>query len=273
MTPGLAGEAGDFGDIDTATPATKECWSYNSPRTAKNGVQSLSADDVTYAITVITPVPPSPPFLDPQKTPFMRCPARPFYSLAKFGKSRPVRQRPANGSPRTAHKRGILAEMTSTWSLTSTSVATRPDPGQPLLGHRLHLVEHTGGGPAVPLRLGQRVPGRFLHQDRRRHRKSPRQSLPGARATVVHNVELFYNKSTGELYPLLPQDAAPHTCVWTIWGDHGSDTKLVTEKPFISAATHASIRSNNFLPPRMPIYVTCVDWQNTTYRGSFGAYR
>lgn len=86
-------------------------------------------------------------------------------------------------------------------------------------------------------------------------------------------VELFYNKTTGELYPILPNDAHPHTCVWTIWGDHGSQMKITTDNAFINDDTDSYIKVNNFLPPRVPIYVVCVDWQNHVYEGIIGEYK
>jgi len=85
-------------------------------------------------------------------------------------------------------------------------------------------------------------------------------------------VELYYNKATGELYPILPDNVKPHTCVWTIWGDHGSQMKLTTDTPYIDNQSNPYIKSNNFLPPRVPIYVTCVDWQNLIYQGTIGEY-
>ncbi len=83
-------------------------------------------------------------------------------------------------------------------------------------------------------------------------------------------VNLYYNQSTGELYPILPNGVSPHTCVWTIWGDHGSETTLVTKNSFIDKNTDPIIESNKFLPPRVPIYVTCVDWENNNYHGVIG---
>lgn len=85
-------------------------------------------------------------------------------------------------------------------------------------------------------------------------------------------VKLVYNESTGELYPILPEGVSIHSCVWTISGDHGSDTKLVTDSSFIDNETDEKIKNNNFLPPRVPIYVSCVDWQNNVYSGSIGEY-
>lgn len=85
-------------------------------------------------------------------------------------------------------------------------------------------------------------------------------------------VELTYNKSTGELFATIPNNAE-HTCVWTIWGDHGSEMKLTTDKAFISDETDPYIKSNKFLPPRVPIYVTCVDWENRSYYGTIGEYK
>ena len=86
-------------------------------------------------------------------------------------------------------------------------------------------------------------------------------------------VELFYNKTTGELYPILPDEASVHTCVWTILGDHGSETTLTTEGISISNDTNPYLKSNKFLPPRVPIYVTCVNWQNKNYYGAVGEYK
>jgi len=82
-----------------------------------------------------------------------------------------------------------------------------------------------------------------------------------------YQVELFYNKRTGELYPLLPEDSNPHTCVWTIWGDHGSEIKFTTSSSLISEETDPRIKLNKFLPPRVPIYVTCIYWQNHAFQG------
>lgn len=84
-------------------------------------------------------------------------------------------------------------------------------------------------------------------------------------------INLNYNKSTGELFANIPKNPE-HTCVWTIWGDHGSEIKLTTDGAFIDNNTDPNIKINNFLPPRVPIYVTCVDWQNNSYYGSIGEY-
>lgn len=86
------------------------------------------------------------------------------------------------------------------------------------------------------------------------------------------SVKLYYNNSTGELYPLLPKDNSIHTCVWTISGDHGSDVKLTTDTPLLTNESDPSVQANNFLPPRMPIYMSCVDWQNKVYQGQIGEY-
>ncbi len=85
-------------------------------------------------------------------------------------------------------------------------------------------------------------------------------------------VSLYYNTSTGELYPLLPSGFQPHTCVWTVWGDHGSQLKITTDRSFISNSSDPEIKSNGFLPPMVPIYVTCIDWENRTYQGKIGDY-
>lgn len=90
----------------------------------------------------------------------------------------------------------------------------------------------------------------------------------------VNKIDLFYNQSTGELYPIFSEETVkPHTCVWTFWGDHGSDMTLTTtaEKGhFITNETDPFIKMNSFLPPRMPIYINCTDWQNNTFQGSLG---
>lgn len=85
-------------------------------------------------------------------------------------------------------------------------------------------------------------------------------------------VRLYYNQATGELYPWLPENVEPHTCVWTIWGDHGSEMKITTDESIISNDSNQFIKSNNFLPPRVPIYVTCVDWENHAFQGTLGEY-
>lgn len=94
-----------------------------------------------------------------------------------------------------------------------------------------------------------------------------------------YSVELVYNSSTGELYPIMNDGMNPHTCIWSIYGDHGSDTVLVTSAGgFYSLGAHDYvghvlsndidiIKDNRFLPPRLPIYVACVDWNNVVYRG------
>ncbi|MFA6282411.1 MAG: hypothetical protein WCY05_07945 [Candidatus Omnitrophota bacterium] len=89
---------------------------------------------------------------------------------------------------------------------------------------------------------------------------------------IGEKVELIYNKSTGELYPILPDDAAVHSCVWTIWGDHGSDTVVVTKSTFLDENSDETIKMNGFLPPRVPIFVSCINWQNEVYSGSIGEY-
>jgi len=98
------------------------------------------------------------------------------------------------------------------------------------------------------------------------------------------NVKLIYNNSTGELYPTLPEGLSVHSCVWTIWGDHGSDTVVVTKESDMYAMKSSDyighflsndieiIKEYNFLPPRVPIYVSCVDWKNNVYSGSIGEY-
>ncbi len=100
-----------------------------------------------------------------------------------------------------------------------------------------------------------------------------RQNKIGQEEITKYQVELFYNKATGELYPSLPEDVNPHTCVWTIWGDHGSEIKLATDSLWISEETDPKIKLNKFLPPRVPIYVTCIDWQNYAYQGVIEDYK
>jgi hypothetical protein len=95
---------------------------------------------------------------------------------------------------------------------------------------------------------------------------------PLAQSSADKYDHLYYNKSTGEMYPTLPSEAHPHTCVWTIWGDHGSQTILVTEQAWISAEAYPDLQRNGFLPPRVPIYVTCVDWENMVYQGRYDPY-
>ena len=82
-------------------------------------------------------------------------------------------------------------------------------------------------------------------------------------------VDINYNNRTGELFAHVPDDVE-HTCVWTIWGDHGSEFTLTTDISLISEANNPQLKS--FLPPRVPIYVTCVDWNNRNYHGSIGEY-
>lgn len=86
------------------------------------------------------------------------------------------------------------------------------------------------------------------------------------------NVKLIYNNSTGELYPILPDGVSVHSCIWTIWGDHGSDTVVMTKSAFLDKSSDKAIELNNFLPPRVPIYMTCVDWENKVYSGAIGEY-
>lgn len=86
------------------------------------------------------------------------------------------------------------------------------------------------------------------------------------------NVKLIYNNSTGELYPILPEGVSVHSCIWTIWGDHGSDTVVITKSSFLDKSSDKAIELNNFLPPRVPIYMTCVDWKNEVYSGVIGEY-
>lgn len=81
-------------------------------------------------------------------------------------------------------------------------------------------------------------------------------------------VDLYYNNRTEELYLIFSNDKPNiHTCVWTIWGDHGSEVVLVTNSTFVDKESDSVIRQNNFLPPRTSIYVTCVDWNNKSYSG------
>ncbi len=91
-------------------------------------------------------------------------------------------------------------------------------------------------------------------------------------ASQNSNVKLTYNNSTGELYPILPEGSSVHSCVWTIWGDHGSDTVVITKSAFLDKSSDEAIELNNFLPPRVPIYMTCVDWENKVYSGAIGEY-
>ena len=90
--------------------------------------------------------------------------------------------------------------------------------------------------------------------------------------SYLSEVKLVYNNSTGELYPILPEDTSVHSCVWTIWGDHGTDTVVITKSSFIDKYSDEEIELNDFLPPRVPIFVSCVDWQNRIYSGSIGEY-
>ncbi|GEM_PF-2890418 len=84
-------------------------------------------------------------------------------------------------------------------------------------------------------------------------------------------VALNYNEATGRLYPFLPDNIVqPHTCVWTILGDHGSYTSVVTNDTFISNETNSEVKLNKFLPPRVPIYMTCINWNNHIYQGVTG---
>lgn len=99
-----------------------------------------------------------------------------------------------------------------------------------------------------------------------------------------NKIELMYNNSTGDLFTLFPDNFSPHTCVWTILGDHGSDTVIVTKESdmynmrsfdyvgHVISDSIEIIKENKFLPPRVPIYVSCVDWQNKVYSGSIGEY-
>lgn len=87
-----------------------------------------------------------------------------------------------------------------------------------------------------------------------------------------YKVNLIYNNTTGELYPILPEEANIHTCVWTIWGDHGSEMTLTTSNSFISNDLNEELRTNRFLPPRVPIYVSCINWENKVYYGSIEEY-
>lgn len=98
-------------------------------------------------------------------------------------------------------------------------------------------------------------------------------------------VEIIYNKSTGELYPVFTDAMNPHTCVWTVWGDHGSDSIVITRGSDMYNMNSSDytghilsngikvIEENNFLPPRLPIYVMCVDWNNEVYRGSINEFK
>ena len=87
-----------------------------------------------------------------------------------------------------------------------------------------------------------------------------RQSMP---------VVLNYNARTGELFANIPSDVE-HTCVWTIWGDHGSQFTLTTDYALLSINNNPQMES--FLPPRVPIYMTCIDWGNKSYYGKIGEY-
>lgn len=98
-------------------------------------------------------------------------------------------------------------------------------------------------------------------------------------------VKLEYNQSTGELFPMFNNDTEPHTCVWSIWGDHGSDSVVITRQGdmynmdsydyfgHLLSDNIEIIKVNKFLPPRVPIFVNCVDWQNVVYYGSIGEYK
>lgn len=89
----------------------------------------------------------------------------------------------------------------------------------------------------------------------------------------VVKVELYYNNSTGELYPLLPDDVEINVCAWDIWGDHGSDLMFSTNESIITNESNEFIKLNNFLPPRVPIYMTCIDRQNRVYQGAIAEYK
>jgi len=99
-------------------------------------------------------------------------------------------------------------------------------------------------------------------------------------------IHLNYNQRTNELFTVFTGNTEPHTCVWTIWGDHGSDSVVITKIGGIQTYNMDSydyvghllsngikiIKDNKFLPPRLPIYVNCVDWENNNYYGSIGEY-
>jgi len=98
-------------------------------------------------------------------------------------------------------------------------------------------------------------------------------------------IDLRYNNSTGELFPIFNDAMNPHTCVWTILGDHGSDSIVITREGItynmdsydyvghLLSNSIEIIKVNKFLPPRLPIYVTCVDWENKNYHGTIGEYK
>jgi hypothetical protein len=106
-----------------------------------------------------------------------------------------------------------------------------------------------------------------------------KESMPEKKTQI--EVELYYNGRTGELYPIFTNDNGAHTCVWYISGDHGSDSVVITREGnmynmesydymgHLLSNNIEIIKSNNFLPPRVPIYVTCVDWQNNSYYGEY----
>ena len=100
------------------------------------------------------------------------------------------------------------------------------------------------------------------------------------------SISLNYNQRTGELFPIFPDGVEPHTCIWTIWSGAGSETVIVTKVGGISTYNTSSydyvghllsneieiIKKYNFLPPKVPIYVNCVDWENKNYYGLIDEY-
>jgi hypothetical protein len=97
-------------------------------------------------------------------------------------------------------------------------------------------------------------------------------------------VELFYNGRTGELYPIFEDYMNPHTCVWSIWGNSGSETVVITRggnmynmdsydyMGHVLSDNIKAIKNNKFLPPRLPIYLTCIDWNNVVYKSAIGKW-
>ena len=62
-------------------------------------------------------------------------------------------------------------------------------------------------------------------------------------------------------------------CSWEIWGDHGLDISFTTDTAFIdNNSAEGRVGVNNFLPPRVPIYMRCLSL-NTVYNGSIGEYQ
>lgn len=105
---------------------------------------------------------------------------------------------------------------------------------------------------------------------------------------ILHaqQVELNYNKRTGELCPVFNGDIEPHTCVWTLLSKNGSYTTLITRVNVVVGSVgyvghviskdyfDVLRKSDEFWPswpssPTEPIYVTCVDSNNNVYQGTY----